>query len=67
MTTKRLKRRAYLRAEIAKQRKWIDEHGSNAAGYVARYATSAEPDRGEAIYAADVGALRELERELGRM
>jgi hypothetical protein len=51
-----------LRKQIAEQRKWIEEHGGDLAGYVARYGRADDPKRhgGEAIYAADTDALKEL-------
>lgn len=56
-----------LNQRIAEQRKWIDEHGGNLAGYVQRYGSKDAPDHygdgGEAIYAADKG---ELDRLLAR-
>jgi len=42
---------------------WIENHGADLDGYVARYGSANDPDRygdgGEAIYAADLGAYRE--------
>lgn len=53
-----------LLKEIADQIDWIEAHGRTLAGYVARYGAADDPhkhgDGGEAIYAADVGALNML-------
>jgi hypothetical protein len=50
---------------IADQQRWIEEHGGSLAGYVERYGSIDDPkhygDGGEAIYAADAGALRRYE------
>ena len=58
--------RKSLAQQIAEQRDWIAEHGGSLAGYVERYGSKDDPkhygDGGELIYAADVGALRRLER-----
>ena len=58
----------WLRDRIDRQRKWIDEHGGNIVGYVERYGSKDDEnhfgDGGELIYAADMGELRKLEREL---
>lgn len=63
-------RKQSLAQQIADQRKWIDEHGSNLAGYVARYGSRNDAehygDGGEAIYAADTEALRRLEAKQRR-
>lgn len=52
---------------IDEQKRWIEEHGGDLAGYIARYGSKDDPDHygdgGEAIYAADKAALDEL---LGR-
>ena len=62
-------RKQFLRDQIDRQRKWIDEHGGNIIGYVERYGSKDDPKRygdgGELIYAADMGELRRMERELG--
>ena len=69
------KRVAILRDAINKQRRWIDEHGGDRAGYVARYGDgSAEPgdpaaggrygDGGQVIYQADANELQKLEQQL---
>ncbi len=46
------------------QSKWIASHGGDLAGYVRRYGSVNEPlhygDGGEAIYAADIGAMERL-------
>lgn len=53
-----------LLSEIAAQIDWIESHGRTLAGYVARYGAADDPDKhgdgGEAIHAADVGALNNL-------
>lgn len=50
--------------EIAAQIDWIEEHGRTLTGYVERYGAATDPDKfgdgGEAIYAADTGALKML-------
>lgn len=62
---------------VADQRRWINEHGRDLAGYVARYGDSAaQPGRveaggrygngGQAIYEADMAALHEYEQRLER-
>jgi hypothetical protein len=52
--------------QIDAQRQWIAEHGGTLAGYIERYGSKDDPqhdgDGGEAIYAADVAALVNLER-----
>ena len=40
---------------IAEQEEWINEHGSDLAGYIARY--EGHGDGGAAIYAADIARL----------
>lgn len=49
---------------IADQEAWIENHGGDLAGYVARYGSASDPDHygngGEAIYKADTDALHEL-------
>lgn len=53
-----------LLKEIADQIDWIEGHGRTEAGYIQRYGSAESPqkfgDGGEAIYAADVGALNML-------
>ena len=53
-----------LQQQINDQARWIDEHGGDLAGYVARYGSSGDPkhygDGGEAIFAADYNALLDL-------
>ena len=51
------RRAAFLRKEIADARAWIDKCGGDLASYVDRYGTKDDPDRGEAIYQADVDTL----------
>jgi len=61
-------RKLRLAQQIAEQRRWLDEHGGDAHGYIARYGNPGLPhcygDGGSAIYHADQGALVRLEREL---
>jgi hypothetical protein len=49
---------------IAEQRGWIEAHGGSCAGYVRTNGSAADADcdgdGGEAIYDADVDALRRL-------
>ncbi len=51
---------------ITEQRQWIEEHGGDLAGYVARYGSRDDAnhygDGGEAIYQADIDALADFER-----
>ena len=53
---------------IEQQRHWIEEHGSNIAGYVVRYGSRMDEEYygegGEAIYAADIAELARLEEML---
>ncbi len=63
-------RKNRLEWRLRAQRKWIEEHGNDLAGYVDRYG---EPDDahcngngGEAIYRADVDELHNIERQLAR-
>ena len=63
--------REYKNKAIEEQREWIEEHGGNLVGYIARYG---DPniqthdgkekfgEGGTAIYNADVMALHFLER-----
>ncbi len=48
----------------AEQRRWIEEHGGNLSGYIARYGSAQDEnhygDGGELIYAADKAALEKL-------
>ena len=52
-------------AWIAAQKRWIEEHGGNLAGYIANYGSINNPpysgSGGEAIYAADMAELKRLE------
>lgn len=67
---KKQDRISYLKQKIAEQRRWIEEHGHDRMGYVARYGSSSAPveerrgDGGERIYEADLAELRKLEQEL---
>ena len=57
----------WLAREIQLQKIWIQEHGGDLAGYVARYGSKdAEHfgDGGEAIFAADARQLAKLESQL---
>lgn len=51
---------------LDEQRRWIAEHGGDLIGYVTRYGSKDDArhygDGGELIYAADMAALRRLER-----
>jgi hypothetical protein len=57
-----------IREQIRLQRLWIEQHGRNLSGYVARYGSADDPDHygdgGELIYEADMKHLRELEARL---
>jgi hypothetical protein len=68
MSTRHLKRREWLRKQVAEQRRWIEEHGRDYAGYAMRYGSKHDPDHygdgAEAIYAADKAALRQYEEAL---
>lgn len=55
-----------LATEQASQRKWINDHGGDLAGYIERYG---DPDRdhcygegGTAIYRADVAELERINK-----
>jgi hypothetical protein len=62
---KRVAKTADLRARLDAQRRWVTEHGGDLQGYVERYGSGDDAthygDGGEAIYAADIAALRRLE------
>jgi len=53
-----------LYERLAAQLRWVEEHGGDEAGYVARYGAGGQPDcfgsGGEAIFAADQAALKNL-------
>jgi hypothetical protein len=55
--------------QVHDQRQWIEEHGGSLTSYLERYGSRDDPDHygdgGEAIYAADLGALHEYERSAG--
>ena len=57
-----------LLTRLNTQRRWLEEHGRNLSGYVARYKSNTEPNHygegGEAIYAADLADLHEREQAL---
>jgi hypothetical protein len=61
---------AKARARVNEQRAWIQEHGQDLVGYIARYGSSSAPleerhgDGGERIYEADKAELDKLLREL---
>lgn len=46
-----------LQERIAEQRKWIDEHGWDRAGYLDRYG-----EQGSKIYDADLAHLEDIKR-----
>lgn len=50
------------REQIRRQRRWIEEHGSDRVGYIQRYRNYG--DGGEAIWQADSNELRALESKL---
>lgn len=60
--------RETLIRQVAEQRRWIEQHGGDRAGYVARYGRASDPlhygEGGEAIYEADRAELVIREREL---
>lgn len=60
-----------LRKIVEDQKKWIDDHGGNLAGYIARYGIKGTihcfGDGGEAIYKADSEALRKYEDQLKKL
>ena len=49
-----------LRLRLRDQRRWIEGHGSDLAGYIYCYGE----DQGPAIYHADLGALQQIQSEL---
>ena len=53
------------RERVTFERRWIAEHGGDIAGYFLRYGE--DGDGYEAIYAADLEALRRAEAELERL
>lgn len=59
------RRNEFLQNQIAAQRRWIEEHGGDLAGYIVRYGEADDPNRhgdgGAAIYKADTDELRRLE------
>lgn len=68
MPTANDRRIATLRTQIREERKWIEDHGRNRAGYIQRYGSVRDPehsgDGGEAIFEADRNKLLALETEL---
>jgi len=56
---------------VQEQEQWIQQHGGDRGGYIARYGSVNDPDHygdgGELIYAADVQRLREAEAHLFRV
>lgn len=62
----KLNREDFWTKLTADQRRWIAEHGGNLAGYVERYGSKDDPDHygdgGEAIYEADIAALRRYQQ-----
>ena len=69
MTTKQ--RRAFLLQQIGEQRNWIARCGLTLGGYVKNYGSKDDPEHsgegGEAIYQADMAALRQLESDLAAL
>lgn len=68
------KQRADLARRIREQRRWIEEHGGDRAGYIARYgphpairAGNVYGDGGAAIYIADKAELDRLLAEDARL
>lgn len=59
------KRPVNLDEYIRQQRWWIERCGGNLSGYILKYGSANDPDHsgdgGEAIYEADIAALRRLE------
>ena len=59
-----------LQLDLFFQERWIEGHGCDRAGYIARYGASNDPNRygdgGAAIYEADVGELRRIEAALAK-
>lgn len=55
----------FFKGQVTNQRKWIDEHGGCQAAYVERYGSADDPNHygngGEAIWTADMAALRDYE------
>jgi hypothetical protein len=53
---------------VAVEQTWVAEHGGNLLGYVLLYGAASDPehsgDGAEAIYAADMAALRSAEERL---
>ncbi len=53
-----------IRKEIDEQLHWIEHHGGNLAGYIARYGSKDDSthygDGGEAIFAADTNSFFRL-------
>jgi hypothetical protein len=62
---------AFYREQVARQKEWIEEHGGSLSGYCLRYGEAKDADKfgdgGEAIYAADMAALRRYEAELSQL
>ncbi len=58
--------RKTIAQRLEEQRRWIREHGGSESAYVLRYGSAADPvhygDGGEAIFAADMGALVTLSK-----
>jgi hypothetical protein len=56
---------------VADQEEWIEDHGGDIAGYVARYGSIADKQHhgngGEAIYASDIAYLDRLVAEVQAM
>lgn len=59
MSRAKRNRIAALKKAITDQRKWIDDHGGDVAGYTERYGD-------EGIYRADMTELQDREKRLRR-
>lgn len=63
--------REYAIRAVEEQHEWIQAHGGDIGGYIARYGSVSDPDHygdgGENIYAADIQRLRVVEAALLRL
>jgi|TARA_Y100000310_G_C20629598_1_gene787889 hypothetical protein len=62
---------AQLIERIEREEKWIEEHGSDLAGYIARYGDPGVTERwfgdgGTLIFEADTNSLKDLRHQLSR-